>query len=1139
MAQPTRREVPVMHLLPGRRCALSLGVSRALFAAMLAPMAFAPAALAQTYGPGPVPPLTIPGGTQEIVGDTTITATTSTHAVQVTGGTLTINTQTGPTPGAITLVTQNGNGLFVNGGTANVPSGVNIFTVGGHAVVANGAGSLVSLTAGQLSSTGVGAGLVAIGGGVINANSTTINNLANAGTGTISNGHGAIAESGGRVNLLGTTQITTNAFNAVALGASGANSLVTLAQPATLTMNGTGSMGVYLHDGGQVQTAANTTFTMNGFAGIGVAADNTANTAGLLGSGLTVNFASTPGSGQVSGTGAVAFNGGALTLDTFRVTGPGAGVGVWSTAGTTITLTGNSNIDIQSANNAGYYRLVSNNLATVNGPVGAIFGVTAGLPNAGLKSQGSIFSTGTTVTVSAANAYGGYAEINTGTATLDLTNNTITTTGTGTAGLFAGSNGVITGRDSRVSTTGGGSALRVATFNGPGSIDLTNSTVTATGALTKGIYSLNYTPGLVNNVALHGGTLTSQYVAILGNGPLNVTADSGASIRGDQWLMYAQTLTNPTPQASIVNLFANDATLEGTAGADASGTANIVLNNGSHWTGEAYYLSNATIDATSLWTVPSDSLVTQTLRNAGRIEFTAPVGGVHKELWTRDYDGTGGTLAVYTYLGTDGSPSDKLILNNGGRAQGAGLLEVTNTDGPGDLTYGNGILVVQAIDGATTAANLFALSSRVIAGPYEYTLQRGSVNDAEPENWYLRSSLDCSGPNAPVPPCPAPDPDPPPDPDPTPPDPPPPTPDPPPDPPPVPVPPDPDPEPPTPPLPPLPPPVPQFRDEVSLYSAIAPTALQYGKSLLDTLHERVGEQEQLRGRDELEETDRIDGFWGRLMYVDGEKDAKPYGIYGGDGPSYDYTFGAVQLGVDLMRKERDNGARDHAGIYGAIGYAETQVEHVFHNMAGDVRTDGYTIGGYWTRYSERDAYLDGILQATWYDVDAHSRRDVTLSTEGVGLAASIEGGYPFRTRNDWIIEPQGQLIYQWLDLDDTSDTAADVRFTDTESLVGRLSAKLSRSWGHPGYESGPLTRTGWARIGVWYDFMGDPVTEFSSRHGFVPFHSDMGGGWWEVEVGYTGDLDRNRFLYTNIGYQQGFDDDRRSWEAKLGFRANW
>ncbi|WP_342315537.1 autotransporter outer membrane beta-barrel domain-containing protein [Lysobacter sp. FW306-1B-D06B] len=1132
-----RRVAPRARVLPltiGIREALRLVAARTSFASL----ALMPAMVcAQTFGPGVVAPIDLNGGTGQVVGSTTITAPTSTHAVRVrSGGTLTVDTQAPPLPGAISFTSVTGNTLFADGAVILVPAGVNLFTTGGNAAIANGSGSRIDITGGQFNITGVGDAVVAINGGLINVANATINSTATAGA-TISNAHGFIAEAGGRVVATQINQINTAASNAVALGASGANSRVENALAPVIAMSGTGSLGIYVHDGGQVFTPANTLITMTGTNSVGVSADNTTVAAGTLGSGLRVDFTN-PSTAQASGTGAVAMNGGVLTLDSFQVTGVGAGAGVWSRPGTTITLTGSSNLTIAATTNPTFYVLSTANLATVDGPIGSSFAVVAGLPIAGLKSQGAIFSTGTTVNVSSPNGRGGYAEINTGTATLDITNNTITTTGTGGVGLFAGDNGVITGRDSRITTRDGAAALELFNFTSPASIDLTNSQVTATGARTIGLYSANRTTNLVNQATLTGGTMTSEYVAILGNGPLDVTVDGGASVSSPSWLMYAQTPAVAFAQPSIVQLFADNATLNGAAGANAAATANITLQNASHWTGEAYYLTNGTLDASSVWTVPVDSILTATLTNAGRVEFTAPQASAFKELWTRDYVGAGGTLAINTFLGADNSPSDKLILYNGGLATGPGLLAVSNTDGAGDVTVANGILVVQAIEGATTSANLFALAAPAIAGPYEYTLHRGSVDADGPNNWYLRSTLDCSGPNAPVPPCPQPPPpDPPPDPTPDPP-PPPPPPDPTPEPPPVP---DPIPDPPDPPapppLPPLPPPIPQFRPEVSVYTALAPTTLQYGRSLLDTLHERVGEQEQLRNRD-LPEQFRIDGFWGRLIYVNGEKDAEGAGIYD-RGPEYDYVLTAVQLGLDLKREEDQDGPRDHAGLYAAIGHAETQVEHVFSNLAGDVFVDGYTLGGYWTRYSEREAYLDGVLQATWYDASAQSVRRIRMQTDGWGLAASIEGGYPFRTRNEWEIEPQAQLIYQWIDLGDSSDLAADVHFDDNESLLARLSARLSREWNSKGYESGPLDHTGWARLSVWHEFKGDPVTSFSSRLGDIPFDADLGGSWWEVEIGYTGDLDRNRFLYTNLGYSQGFDDDRRAWEAKLGFRANW
>ena len=135
----------------------------------------------------------------------------------------------------------------------------------------------------------------------------------------------------------------------------------------------------------------------------------------------------------------------------------------------------------------------------------------------------------------------------------------------------------------------------------------------------------------------------------------------------------------------------------------------------------------------------ADCVVTQQTSNAGLIEFTPPVGGLFKTLTTGNYIGTGGTLGLNTFLGTDGSPSDRLVIN-GGTATGNSLLRITNAGGAGALTTGNGILVVDTINGGTTAPGIFALSDRVAAGPYDYTLFRSSVDASNAQAWYLRSN---------------------------------------------------------------------------------------------------------------------------------------------------------------------------------------------------------------------------------------------------------------------------------------------------------------------------------------------------------------------------------------------------------------
>ena len=44
------------------------------------------------------------------------------------------------------------------------------------------------------------------------------------------------------------------------------------------------------------------------------------------------------------------------------------------------------------------------------------------------------------------------------------------------------------------------------------------------------------------------------------------------------------------------------------------------------------------------------------------------------------------------------------------------------------------------------------------------------------------------------------------------------------------------------------------------------------------------------------------------------------------------------------------------------------------------------------------------------------------------------------------LEPQPQLIYSRIDLDDSNDIAADVRFKDVDSLIGRVGVRLTKDW---------------------------------------------------------------------------------------------
>ena len=108
------------------------------------------------------------------------------------------------------------------------------------------------------------------------------------------------------------------------------------------------------------------------------------------------------------------------------------------------------------------------------------------------------------------------------------------------------------------------------------------------------------------------------------------------------------------------------------------------------------------------------------------------------------FGAAGSTLAINTFLGGDGSPSDRLVINGAGAAAtGNTAVHVTNVGGPGAETT-NGILVVNATGGATTASSAFTLANRELrAGAFDYDLFRGGAGGSQPQR--LVPALDLHG----------------------------------------------------------------------------------------------------------------------------------------------------------------------------------------------------------------------------------------------------------------------------------------------------------------------------------------------------------------------------------------------------------
>jgi outer membrane autotransporter protein len=176
----------------------------------------------------------------------------------------------------------------------------------------------------------------------------------------------------------------------------------------------------------------------------------------------------------------------------------------------------------------------------------------------------------------------------------------------------------------------------------------------------------------------------------------------------------------------------------------------------------------------------------------------------------------------------------------------------------------------------------------------------------------------------------------------------------------------------------------------------------------------------------------------------GQREGDPAGILG-SGPKFDYDFAIFQGGHDLYRVEHPDGSRDHAGFYVAAGMGGADVTHFTGLTAGTDKFDAASLGGYWTHFGSSGWYLDGILQGSWYDIKANGGLG-TVKTGGTGFASSLEGGYPFWLGRGWLIEPQAQVVYQTVGLDDAADSAAAVRFQDVDSLAARVGVRIAETW---------------------------------------------------------------------------------------------
>lgn len=264
------------------------------------------------------------------------------------------------------------------------------------------------------------------------------------------------------------------------------------------------------------------------------------------------------------------------------------------------------------------------------------------------------------------------------------------------------------------------------------------SAVGGIGNLTKlgdGILTLMQDSTFTGTTTISDGTLQ------LGNG-----GNSG-SVTGD-------IVDNGNLVFNRANTLQLDGAISGTGSVTQLGTGTTVLDGTNTWSGITL-VQNGTLLAGSAnsFSVNSTHVVSLngTLDTGGQNQSVANL--VNQGTINLRGDHVGSTLTVNgNYVGMDGtlkiaaqqhSPgiADKLVIN-GGTATGSTLLNI-DVSQLGEPTTGDGIMVVEALNGATTTAqttkSAFNIGSKnLLAGAWEYQLFAGNATGAG-EDWFLRA----------------------------------------------------------------------------------------------------------------------------------------------------------------------------------------------------------------------------------------------------------------------------------------------------------------------------------------------------------------------------------------------------------------
>lgn len=329
------------------------------------------------------------------------------------------------------------------------------------------------------------------------------------------------------------------------------------------------------------------------------------------------------------------------------------------------------------------------------------------------------------------------------------------------------------------------------------------------------------------------------------------------------------------------------------------------------------------------------------------------------------------------------------------------------------------------------------------------------------------------------------------------------------------------------------------------YTLVPRQNLESGYAMLDMLHQRRGENQTLSWDKQGSYWQDVEKqSWGRVIGKHLKLDGKER--FGFKTNMYGFQVGHD---FDVKTKQDDEGklTRRFTGLYfGALRshskfYDEYRAKNgivIADKLTSHVKTTALNLGVTDTRYNENGTYIDLVGQLSWLN-NRYSAIDGTgAKNHGWGAALSVETGRPYALGKDktnngdsWILEPQAQLIAQYLRLGNFNDGTRSVS-QKGYGLRGRVGFRLA----HNQPNDKQRTRTYYFTGNIWHDF---------KARGNALIGSDKLAGkfartWWELGLGSQFSLSENTYLYADARCEKSFDSNKHhGCQGTVGVKYSW